>query len=112
MQFQESMSTCFIKFSDFSGRAVRSEYWWFILFVAVGSVVCGRIGSVVEGVFQLAVFVPMIAVGARRLHDTNRSGWLQLLWLIPLVGWIIVISFMAELSKEPKPSVEPNPPAT
>jgi uncharacterized membrane protein YhaH (DUF805 family) len=53
------------------------------------------------GLFQLAVLLPSLAAGARRMHDTNRSGWLQLLWLIPLVGWIIVIFFLAGESKEP-----------
>jgi uncharacterized membrane protein YhaH (DUF805 family) len=49
----------------------------------------------------LATLLPSLAVGARRLHDTNRSGWLQLLWLIPVVGWILVIVWLAQEGREP-----------
>ena len=55
----------------------------------------------VSGLFSLAVLLPNIAVGARRLHDTDRSGWLQLIALIPLIGWIVLIYWYAQPSKEP-----------
>ena len=85
MSFAESISTCFRKYIVFSGRAQRSEYWWFFLFTFVTSVVLGIIATFapvlqfLEWVFSLAVLLPSLAVTARRLHDTNRTGWLILL---------------------------------
>ncbi|GHV84736.1 membrane protein [Spirochaetia bacterium] len=93
------------KYAEFSGRARRKEFWMFFLGnVIIGVVLCilgiipfiGIIFAIVSGIFGLAVLVPTIAVGARRLHDTNRSGLLLLLWLIPLVGFIIVLIFLAQ----------------
>ena len=85
MEFGESIKVCFNKFAEFTGRARRSEYWWFYLFAQlVGSVTCG-IGS-------LVCFIPMMAVTVRRLHDTGRSGWWYFLPLIiMLVGMCIFI---------------------
>lgn len=61
----------------------------------------GIIGEAPSALFSLATLLPSLAVGARRLHDTNRSGWLQLLWLIPVVGWILVIVWLAQEGREP-----------
>lgn len=81
---------------DFNGRAKRPEFWWFALFCVVVSLALGMISSALSTLFSLATLLPSLAVGARRLHDTNRSGWLQLLWMIPLIGWIIMIVFLAQ----------------
>ena len=96
---------CWKKFADFSGRARRQEYWMFVLFnflvsVAVGVVdgILGAGGSL-SGLYSLAVLVPSLAVSARRLHDTDRSGWWMLIALIPLVGWIILLVFLCSDSK-------------
>ena len=89
------------KYAVFDGRATRSEYWLFILVHAIISVIFGLIPLVldwfvvVEVVYFLALLVPALAVGARRLHDSGKSGWLQLILLVPLIGWIIVIVLMA-----------------
>ena len=84
------------KYANFNGRAPRAEYWWFFLAMVIASIVIGIIESIlglkgmVLGLYGplslllwLAVIVPSIAVGVRRLHDTNRSGWWILLPLIP-----------------------------
>lgn len=81
---------------DFNGRAKRPEFWWFALFCVVVSLALGMASSAFSTLFSLATLLPSLAVGARRLHDTNRSGWLQLLWMIPLIGWIIMIVFLAQ----------------
>lgn len=99
MTFGESISTCFSKYATFDGRATRSEYWWFALFTVLASAILGTISETASGVFSLAVLLPSLAVGARRLHDTNRSGWFLLLWLIPVVGWIVVLFFATQESK-------------
>tara|TARA_B100001939_G_C16828576_1_gene567582 strand:- start:652 stop:990 length:339 start_codon:yes stop_codon:yes gene_type:complete len=98
-------------YTIFSGRAKRAEFWWFFLFCMI----VGLMGSVIDaalgldaaiggnGVFttliQLATFLPSIAVGSRRLHDTNRSGWWQLLWIVVFIGWIPLIIWLASTSK-------------
>ena len=89
------------KYAVFDGRAKRSDYWLFMLIHVIISIILGLIPLVVEWflivevVYALALLVPILAVGARRLHDSGKSGWLQLILLIPLIGWIIVIVLMA-----------------
>ena len=99
MTFQESIRTCFTKYVDFNGRASRSEYWWFFLFLVVVSVVLSLFSHELYIVFSLATFLPSIAAAARRLHDTNRSGWWQLIVFLPIVGWIVLIIFLAQEAK-------------
>ena len=101
MTFAESIKTCFSKYADFNGRASRSEMWWWMLFVFLASAATSILGDAVSALFSLGVFLPHIAVVARRLHDTDRSGWLQLLVLIPLIGLILVIYWCVQESKEP-----------
>ncbi len=78
MSFSEAISTCFSKYATFSGRAPRSEFWWWYLFTWIVGIVLGWV-PFVGLIFQLAVLLPTFAVTARRLHDTNRSGWWQVL---------------------------------
>jgi len=94
------------KYADFSGRARRKEYWFFVLFNIIISVVltvcdvfmgtysaAASIG-ILTGIYTLAVLIPGIAVSVRRLHDTGRSGWWLLIVLVPLIGWIVLLIFM------------------
>lgn len=93
------------KYADFSGRAPRAEYWWFYLLIIVGYLVAmildsivgtgGVLGSygILTLVLGLAIIIPSLAVGARRLHDTDRSGWWLLIGLIPLIGAIVLLVF-------------------
>lgn len=86
MSFADAIQVCFNKYATFEGRASRAEFWWFYLFnFLLSSLTCG--------VACLATIIPSYAVGARRLHDTGRSGWLQLLGLIPFVGLILIYWF-------------------
>ena len=92
-------------YAGFSGRARRKEYWMFILFNVIISVVLAIIDQVVgltlaEGrigllgaLYSLAVIIPSLAVAARRLHDTGRSGWWLLIGFIPLIGGLILLYF-------------------
>jgi uncharacterized membrane protein YhaH (DUF805 family) len=105
MGFQEAVTTCFSKYVGFEGRAARPEYWWWTLFVIVvgivlrlvGHIVLGDTGaSVLSGLFQLAVFLPGLAVAVRRLHDTDRSGWWLLLAFIPVIGWLVLLYFVIQ----------------
>ena len=91
------------KYAVFDGRASRREYWLWVLihlivllvlvFVALSRSVADLF-IVVVYLYGLATIVPNLAVGARRLHDHNKSGWLQLIWLVPLIGGIIVLILM------------------
>ncbi|MBW8845583.1 MAG: DUF805 domain-containing protein [Burkholderiales bacterium] len=96
MTFQESIKVCFNKYVDFSGRASRSEYWWFALFVIVGYIVLSQVSHWLYYLFALGTLLPQLAAASRRLHDTNRSGWWQLIALIPLIGTIVLIVFLAQ----------------
>jgi uncharacterized membrane protein YhaH (DUF805 family) len=102
MTFIESISTCFTKYTDFKGRAVRSEYWWFVLFSCLVSIALHLINQsgLLAGIFSLAILLPSLAVAVRRLHDTNRSGWFLLLNLIPIIGWIILIIWYVQKGDE------------
>ncbi|MFM5886317.1 MAG: DUF805 domain-containing protein [Novosphingobium sp.] len=117
MTFGESIKTCFAKFTTWQGRASRSEYWWFVLFaflVQIAAMVLdsilgtaysftnpatGQSESLFYGWFYLlaalVMFLPNLAVLVRRLHDTNRSGWWYWIALVPLIGIILLIVWLA-----------------
>jgi uncharacterized membrane protein YhaH (DUF805 family) len=99
MNFWDAAKTCFRKYADFTGRAVRPEYWYFVLFVLIVQIILRFIYAPLSILFALAVLVPQIAVGARRLHDTGRSGWWLLLGLVPIVGAIVLIVWFCQKSE-------------
>ncbi len=100
--FSDAIRLAFSRYADFENRSSRAEYWWWFLFTNMTGFVAGFVDSllgtgalfagygVAGGIFYLVVIVPSLSLGARRLHDVNRTGWWQLLFLIPLVGWIIL----------------------
>ena len=96
----DAVKACLAKYADFDGRATRAEYWWFFLAVLLGSAAASVIGFRTYALFALVTLLPMVAVGARRLHDTNRSGWWQLLALVPF-GVILVVILLAQRSVTP-----------
>jgi uncharacterized membrane protein YhaH (DUF805 family) len=98
MNFTESISTVFKKYATFTGTASRSEFWWFCLFCVVVSMLL-TVSDTLRAIFGLATLVPSIAVACRRLHDTDRSGWWQLLGLIPVIGWIVLLVFYVQESR-------------
>jgi uncharacterized membrane protein YhaH (DUF805 family) len=99
---KDAVNTCFSKYATFSGRAARSEFWFFILFVMIVYVVLLVLGSIIGdmtipmillGIFALGIILPGIAVTVRRLHDQDKSGGWYFIQLVPAVGgiWFIVL---------------------
>ncbi|MEU6197456.1 DUF805 domain-containing protein [Streptomyces sp. NPDC047061] len=92
------------KYVVFSGRARRKEYWMFALINLVIAIVLAVVGNAIHfaalaAIYNLAVLLPSLGVAVRRLHDTGRSGWSILIGIIPLVGWIILLVWLASDSK-------------
>ncbi len=108
MDFKTAIETCLKqKYKDFTGRASRSEYWYFVLGYVILSVILSVVGAILPAMLAtlinlavgLAILLPNIAVGIRRLHDTNRSGWFLLLGLVPLVNFVLIY-FLAQKGTE------------
>ncbi|MDJ0708672.1 MAG: DUF805 domain-containing protein [Leptolyngbyaceae cyanobacterium MO_188.B28] len=89
------------KYAVFGGRARRKEYWYFVLFNFIVALVLGVVDNVLGTngllgfVYMLGVFIPGLAVAIRRLHDTGRSGWWLLIGFVPIIGFIVLIVFLA-----------------
>lgn len=88
MGFVEAIKICLNKYATFNGRATRSEYWWFQLFVFLVCLALSIFPPLLF-IFVVAQILPNIAVSVRRMHDTGKSGWWVLLACIPLIGGII-----------------------
>jgi uncharacterized membrane protein YhaH (DUF805 family) len=103
---------CLKNYFKFSGRATRSEYWYFVLFGLLFSLAAMLIDfsigtfyieegiGIFSSIYTLAILIPSLAVTVRRLHDTNRSAWWLLISLIPIIGTIVLIVFYCQDSKE------------
>ncbi|MEU1182490.1 DUF805 domain-containing protein [Streptomyces sp. NPDC005820] len=99
MSFTDAVRTCLLhKYATFSGRARRSEYWWFSVLYVVGTLLLAGISVAIEApllnVLLLLLIVPMLAVSVRRLHDTGKSGRRMLIALIPVAGPVIYLMGM------------------
>ncbi len=99
MGFREAVTVCIQDYCTFSGRARRPEYWWFFLFFVVGTLLLSAVDAVIfgegmllglNGLFGLLTVLPQIAVSWRRMHDTGRPGWFNLLPAVPIVPLLII----------------------
>lgn len=109
------------KYATFSGRARRKEYWFYVLFNSIVSLVLSAFDGVLgvydyetgiglfASVYGLAVLLPGVAVCVRRLHDIDKSGWFLLLMLIPLIGWIVLIVYACQDGTESENEYGSNP---
>ena len=115
--FGEAIQSVFSKYATFSGRARRSEYWYFVLLQVIVTAVLNGLYSATESVafsailvlFDLALLVPSLAVCWRRLHDIGKSGGYYFFILIPLVGWILLLVWMCQDSQPGANQYGPNP---
>ena len=108
MNFSTSVQTCLKKYATFSGRASKSEYWYFYLFNLIVGMASAFINEVAYGLTSLILLLPSIAVCVRRLHDTNRSAWWTLIALVPIIG-LILIYWLAKKGTEGDNNYGPNP---
>jgi uncharacterized membrane protein YhaH (DUF805 family) len=110
----EAVTSAFNRYFDFRGRSMRSEFWWFAAFqiafyaVAILLYVNQRGVALSIGLFWLFTFIPALSVGVRRLHDWNRSGWWQLLGLVPF-GEFVLLFWWAQRG-DPEPNRYGQPP--
>jgi uncharacterized membrane protein YhaH (DUF805 family) len=117
MSFTDAVRTCLTaKYATFSGRARRSEYWWFGLFEILALVVLSLIGLVIKfpylgSLAMLAFLAPSLGVSVRRMHDIGKSGWWLLIGLVPFVGGIILLVFTVMDSKPGPNQYGPSPKA-
>lgn len=114
MSFVQAIKAGYRGYVSFGGRSSRSDFWFWVLYQTIVSVILGALfggstmvaadggfsynftGNLVSNLWSLAHFLPGLAVGIRRLHDTDRSGWWTLIALVPLVGWIVLIVFYCQ----------------
>ena len=102
----EWMFLPFRRYAEFGGRSRRKEYWMFTLLGVLVAVAMRIVfgdgsglglsvtGTIINGLWGLGSFIPSLAVAFRRLHDTDHSAWWLLLWLVPIVGWIVLLVFL------------------
>lgn len=102
MTFIESIKTVYAKYGTFSGRATRSEYWWFVLFMYIVVFAFVALGIIAQseslglggiGIFIVISFIPCLALRVRRLHDIGKSGWWIFLGLVPYIGDLVLFIF-------------------
>lgn len=105
MGFVEAVKSGLKNYATFSGRATRSEFWWFALFQFIAILIpaimsiteanSGSFGifSILQVLISLGLILPSLALSFRRLHDTNRSAWWLLINLVPLIGGIVLLVF-------------------
>ena len=114
MSFSEAVRSGFSNYARFRGRARRSEYWFFTLFLWILSFVSASVSLLIETpwisvILSLAVLLPAIAVNVRRLHDTGRSGWYYLVRLVPVLGLILTLIWLCTDSEPGTNTYGPNP---
>ncbi len=115
MDFGTAIKTCFNKYADFEGKAIRSEYWYWFLFCWI----CGALAIIIDVfvigipfesfgpaylIVSLAVFLPTLAAGARRLHDIGKSGWWQLISLTGIGIFLLIVWWASDGGKKYRPS--------
>lgn len=111
MKFQDAVKICLSKYVDFSGRARRSEFWWFALFTFLVSFVLALISHTLSNIASIALLLPYLAVSVRRLQDLGKEWYWILLLLIPIVGAIILIIWFCKEGERATNQFGPDPKA-
>src|SRR5690606_9202120 len=93
MTFPQAIRVCLSKYAEFQGRASRSEFWWFALFVTLVTAALTYVSESIASIFLIAVLLPLLAVGSRRLNEAGKSPWWLLMLLVP-VGGIVTLGIL------------------
>ncbi len=110
MEFQQAIRSGFQNYTNFADRSCRSEFWYWVLFGFIVSLVASFIDVIIgfdgiigpiQGITGLALLLPNIAMAIRRLHDIGKSGWFILIGLIPVLGWIYLIYLYVQPTEGP-----------
>ena len=123
VSFTEAIRLAWQRYFVFSGRSTRAEFWWWALFTTLVSLILGTVDTMIgmidvqsgigllSGLFSLGVLIPSLALGARRLHDINRSGWWQLMYLasILIVPFVVLIVWAIKPSDRGPNKYGPDP---
>lgn len=114
MSFGEAISKCLSEYVTFSGRARRSEYWYFFLFNLIASFVASALDMalgtmILQALVALGLLLPAISVTVRRLHDKDKSGWWYWLILIPVIGWIVLLVWFVQSGTDGDNRFGPDP---
>lgn len=103
LSFTEAIVVCLRKYAQFEGIASRSEFWWFALFITLVTSALSYLSVNLGSVFLIAMLLPLLAAGTRRLRDSGQSGWWQLILLAP-VGGLVVMAYLWSLPPVAAPS--------
>ena len=120
VEFPDAVKHGFQRYIDFSGRSSRAEYWWFAFFIVLVDIIATAVDTVVLGtdlggigllsaVWELARLIPSLAIGVRRLHDINKSGWWLLSGFVLVIGWIVLIVWAIKRGDEGPNKYGPDP---
>lgn len=115
MSFMDAVKNVFFNYATFSGRARRTEYWYFTLFNVIVAAVLNTLAQIVpalaflSGAYSLAILIPSLAVIWRRFHDIGKGGAWYFIILVPLVGWIIVLVWLCKDSQPGANQFGPSP---
>lgn len=119
MTFWAAIRVCLVKYADFHGRASRAEFWWFFLFITLVGSAFALIHETLRDLFLIAMLLPLLAAGARRLRDSGYNPWWELFLLVPVGGLVLLAFYWAEqghppvseppVSEPPSPSPETRP---
>ncbi len=97
MDFRQAVRRGFANYANFSGRAIRSEFWFWTVFYCLAGTAVGIVGNaigrpgIVSGLFWLATLIPTLAVTVRRLHDLDRTAWWLLMFFVPAANFVLVV---------------------
>lgn len=93
LTFSQAIRVCLAKYAEFQGRATRAEFWWFALFVTLVTGAATYLSESVAGIISIALLLPFLAVGARRLDDAGKSPWWLLMLPVP-VGGLVTLAIL------------------
>jgi uncharacterized membrane protein YhaH (DUF805 family) len=112
MTFWAAIRVCLAKYADFHGRASRAEFWWFFLFITLVGSAFALIHETLRDLFLIAMLLPLLAAGARRLRDSGYNPWWELFLLVPVGGLVLLAFYWAGKGLPPLDPPDAEPPVS